>query len=111
MTDALPTNRRSFANAWDEIDYLYQKVLFWAYSRAQLRISRRFLPRLNRLLEREDPKATALLGLSARALAAEVDGRLTEAVDYRIREIKTLEYLLKMGGAAAYGLEAGDVSD
>lgn len=29
-----PLQRRKFANDWDEIEYLYQKLLFWLYERA-----------------------------------------------------------------------------
>ena len=28
-----PSDRRKFANEWDEIGYLYDKVLYWFYER------------------------------------------------------------------------------
>ncbi len=111
MIEPALATRRKFAHAWDEISYLYHKTLYWAYARNNYSKARVFVPRLLNLLEKDDPQCIALLGLTARALVFEIRDELEHAVVYRSKEIKTLEYLLKLGGAAAEGLDRSDVSD
>ena len=111
MIDKFPPTRRTFAHEWDEIEYLYFKMLFWAYGRNDDRRASRFSNRLQRLLDRFDPDCKAILGAAARALIADVDGRLDDAIQFRSREIELMEKLLRMGPPADYQLGPDDVSD
>ncbi len=111
MIAKAPPTRRRFAHEWDEIEYLYFKMLFWAYEKEDYRRASRFSDQLIKLLDRFDPKCEAILGASARALAADVNGRIDAAIRFRKREIKLLQRLLQIGGPAAEDLGPEDVSD
>jgi hypothetical protein len=111
MIDSFPPTRRAFAHEWDEIEYLYYKMLYWAYGRNDDRRAGRFSNRLQRLLDRFDPDCKAILGESARALIADVNGKPEDAIRFRSREIELMEKLIRMGPPADYQLGPEDVSD
>jgi hypothetical protein len=49
-----PPGRRKFAGAWDEIGYLYDKLLYWLYERQLAAKARPYAKRLERLLRQAD---------------------------------------------------------
>jgi len=93
MTEKAPPTRRKFSGIWDQINYLYDKTLYWSWGQGNWRKAQRFADRLKRLVVKADPKGEALLGVSSRALAAEVDGDLRKAIRFRQREIKMMRRL------------------
>jgi hypothetical protein len=88
-----PADRHSFANEWDEIGYLYDKVLFWLYQRADRRKARPFVKRLELLLAKADPKQESILGQECRSLAREALGDLAGAIEHRENEIQLIRRL------------------
>jgi hypothetical protein len=91
MTPESPPTRRKFKSLWDEIDYLYHKLLYWFYQRDNPRRARRFAGRLERLLKRaaaSDPEA--IFGEGARALVCELKGDLAGAIEHREKEIRLI---------------------
>ena len=45
-----PADRHAFASDWDQIGYVYDKLLYWLYQRNDARKARQFAIRLDRLL-------------------------------------------------------------
>jgi len=110
LTDAPPT-RRKFFHAWDEIDYLYNKILYWAYEVQSWRRAGDFSSRLKALLSLHDPNCRAILGASARTLIAEVEGDFSTAIKYRKREMGLIAKLRKIGGPGTQDFGPEDISD
>ncbi|MFO0964706.1 MAG: hypothetical protein U0793_03840 [Gemmataceae bacterium] len=88
-----PADRRSFADAWDEVEYLYDKVLYWLYERADTGKSKPYAERLKRLLVKADPKQEAIFGAECRSLIHEVEGDLVKAITQRRKEIRLIRRL------------------
>ncbi|WP_051185286.1 hypothetical protein [Leptospira alstonii] len=90
-------NRRSFTSTWDELDYLYVKVLRWFYgsppNRAKARV---FADRLENLLDRMKPEPMAIKVEECRAIVCEVKGDLIGAIHHRCREIDFLKTLFSL---------------
>ena len=110
MLNPLP-NRRKFVHAWDEIDYLYMKAAYWAHHRDQRRRAVRFLPRLKRLISRNDPKHEALLGLECMALIADVEGDLDCEIEWTKRLINRIQHGFKIMSKKQLGRSWADVRD
>lgn len=91
-TKTLRTRRR-FRNLWDEINYLYGKLLYWLYRREDRRHALRFAPRLQRLVDRVDPAQDAIKAAECRSLLAEVRGDLLQATAQREKEIRLIKRL------------------
>lgn len=93
MIEKAPPTRHKFSGIWDQIEYLYDKTFYWSWGQGNWRQAQRFADRLKRLIAKADPKSEALLGISCRALAAEVDGDLRKAIRFRQREIEMMRRL------------------
>jgi tetratricopeptide (TPR) repeat protein len=112
-----PKARRKFAGPWDEIDFLYRKLLYWLYERESPGRARRYIGRLERLLSEADPNREAIIGEECRSLIHEAKGDLKKAIEYRENEIRSIRRLRKISRGkphaetvlAGYGW--GDLSD
>jgi hypothetical protein len=111
MREQAPPTKRKFRSAWDQIDYLYHKLLYWFYHRSDRRHARRFASRLTRLVARADPHHETILGMSCRALIAELAGDLRKAIQYREQEIRFIEQVLRPGSPPLPDMGFDDVSD
>jgi hypothetical protein len=89
--EASPPTRRKFADAWDEIQYLYQKLLYWFYERGDPPRARRFSSRLRHLLKKADPHHESILGEECRSLLSELKDDLRSAIRHRENEIRLIE--------------------
>ena len=88
-----PPDRRKFADAWDEIEYLRDKLLYWLYQRQDKDKARPYADRLARLLADADPEHEALLGEECWSLVHEAKGDLAKAIQHREREIELIRRL------------------
>jgi hypothetical protein len=111
MRDKAPPTKRKFATDWEEIDYLYFKILHWFYGRHDRRRASAFADRLWRLVAEADPKEEAILGASCRAILAEVEGDLHAAIRYRKKEIALLRRLQQLIPPAEVMPGPDDISD
>lgn len=96
MTADILPSRRKFAGPWDEIDYLYHKLLYWFYQREDARRARPFARRLKRLLKKAAAGQEAIFPEGCWALLHEVDGDLPKAIEHRAREIDLIKRLHKI---------------
>jgi tetratricopeptide (TPR) repeat protein len=112
-----PRDRRKFTGAWDEIEYGYQKLLYWLYQREDVRRARPYAKRLESLLPRVDPGHDAILGEGCWSLIYETKGDLSKAIEHRENEIRLIRRLHEISRRSPhkefvlkdYGLE--DLSD
>jgi tetratricopeptide (TPR) repeat protein len=93
MSTKSPPTRRKFQGDWDEIKYLYLKLLYWWYERDDRTRALRFGKRLKKLLRKADPKQETLFGAEGLSLFWEVRGDLAKAIYHRRREIERTEWL------------------
>lgn len=88
-----PLKHRKFANDWDEIDYLYQKLLYWLYDRDEAGKAAPYSARLERVLAVADPNHESILGEECWSLIYETRGDIAKAIDYRENEIRLMRRL------------------
>jgi tetratricopeptide (TPR) repeat protein len=93
MATKSPPTQRRFTDIWDEIDYLYHKLLYWFYEREDRRRALPFAERLERLLEKTAADRDVILGEECRSLIAELRGDLAGAIRHRQREIRLIRRL------------------
>jgi tetratricopeptide (TPR) repeat protein len=91
-----PSDRRKFANAWDEIEYLRDKLLFWLYQRGDKEKARSYADRLEKLLPQADAGHEAILGEECRSLVYETKGDLAKAIQHRERQIGLIRRLQEL---------------
>jgi tetratricopeptide (TPR) repeat protein len=91
MSTKSPPTRRKFKTAGDEINYLYDKLLFWLYGRGNPRQALRFAGRLERLLTPSDREA--IMGQECLSLIRELKGDLPRAIKHRNEEIRLIRRL------------------
>ena len=110
MITGYPKNRRKFLGGWDQILYLYDKILYWFYSRHRRSEALRFSVKLERLLRIHAPGHVAVKGEECWSLIYEIKGNLRKAIKYREKEIQLIRRLQRIGqGTDGYG--AGDLAD
>jgi len=102
MNDKAPPGRRTFADAWDEIGYLRDKLLYWLYQRADAGSARRYGRRLERLLLPADPAHDAILGEECWSLIHEANGERRKAIQSRANEVHLIRRLHELSRGAAY---------
>lgn len=100
-----PRNRRRFANAWAELDYLCDKIRFWLFTRGQPSRAERFQHRLARTLRARPDDHTAILRAEGLALLHQLKGDLRAAITYREREIQLMERLHEEANTERYSPE------
>jgi hypothetical protein len=88
-----PPSRRTFASPWDEILYLYDKLLYWYYQRDEIGKARIFAQRLQSLLSKVDPSHESIRGEECWSLIHEVYGDLPAAIRHRKNEIRLIRRL------------------
>jgi tetratricopeptide (TPR) repeat protein len=114
MKQTATRNRRTFQGEWDEIDYLYMKILHWFYDRGDRRKALPYCNRLQMLLETTPDAHEAIFGEECWSLICEVRGDLTAAIAYREREIELSKRLIRSAVNSpnrAYILQNRDYSD
>lgn len=90
-----PPDRRKFVTEWDEIGYLYDKLLYWLYQRQQVERALPYAERLERLLPTADPRHEAIRGEECWSLVCETKGDLQMAIEHRHNEIRLIRRLHK----------------
>ena len=93
MATKFPSTKRKFASEWDEIDYLYHKILYWFYPVRDRAKALKFSKRLESLLKRFASRHEAIFGEECWSLVYEVKGDLDKAIEHREREIKLIQRL------------------
>ncbi len=88
-----PPDRRKFADARDEIEYLYHKLLYWLYQREDRERARAFADRLVRLLSKASPGHEAIFPEECWSLIFEAKEDLPRAVEHRENEIRLIKRL------------------
>jgi hypothetical protein len=88
-----PPARRKFADARDEIEYLYHKLLYWLYEREDRARARAYADRLEWLLTKACPGHEAILPEGCRSLICEARGDLTGAIRHRENEVRLTKRL------------------
>jgi hypothetical protein len=108
---------RKFADEWDEIGYLYDKLLYWLYRRENVRNARRYAGRLEGLLPKADPGHGAIFGEECRSLVYEAKGDLGRAIEHRENEVRLIRRLHELSRNKPYeklalkGYGIADLSD
>src|SRR4051812_20364850 len=97
-----PADRRKFANEWDEIGYLYDKLLYWLYQREDSRKARPYAKRLERLLPKAAPENDAIFGEECWSLVHETNGNLRKAIEHRENEIRLIRRLHQLARKAPH---------
>ena len=100
MKDNPPPDRRKFADAWDEIGYLHDKLLYWLYQRADPGKARRYAQRLERGLPLAAPDHDAIFGEECWALVHETKGDLPRAIESRENEVRLIRRLYELSRGA-----------
>ena len=86
-----PKARRKFADTWDEIGYLYDKLLYWLYQQAaDAAKARPYAERLELLLPKATPKHEAIFGEECWSLVYEARNDLPKAIKHRENEIRLI---------------------
>ncbi len=88
-----PADRRKFTGVWDEIDYLYQKLLYWLYQREEAARARPYAKRLAQRLGKADPDHEAIFGEECWSLVYETRGDLRKAIEHRENEVRLIRRL------------------
>lgn len=96
-----PLRRHKFANDWDEVEYLYQKLLYWLYEREDAAKAASYANRLERLLRSVDPSHESILGEECWSLVYETRGDLSKAIEHRENEIRLMRRLHELARASA----------
>ena len=86
-----PPSRKKFENDWDELKYLYHKILYWFYNRGVRRKAYEFRDRFAQVTKKlalQHPDG--ILIEECWAILNELDGNLASAIDHREREIELI---------------------
>src|SRR5262249_26052563 len=114
MKTKSPPTRRKFKSEWDEITYLYHKILHWFYPLRDRSKALRFCKRLEVLLKKVASSHEAIFGEECWSLLYEVKGDLPKAITYRKSELKLIKKLWKISEKSPsrdYVLQRYDYSD
>lgn len=109
--------RRRFDSAWDEIRYLYDKLLHWFYGKQNRLKALPFAKRLKPLLRKASADHGAVFGEECWSLVYETEGNLAKAIVHRQSEIEQRKKLRKMSVRQPYedvvlaGYGIADLSD
>ncbi len=90
MKDERPPDRRKFADASDQMGYLYDKLLYWLYARQDARRARPFADRLEEVLVKLRPEPESIFTEECWSLVHETKGDLAKAIKHRKNEIRRI---------------------
>jgi tetratricopeptide (TPR) repeat protein len=93
MKSKPPPDRRKFTDEWDEIGYLYDKLLYWLYERADVAKARTFAERLEPLLHKVAAEHEGIFGEECWSLLYEAMGDLPKAIQHRENEVRLIRRL------------------
>ena len=82
---------------WPRAVELFQKMLYHFYRRSDRPRAIPYGLKLLRALHHLDPRAASIPGNEYRAVIAELDEDLADAIRYRLREIRLYEKLIRRG--------------
>jgi hypothetical protein len=102
MTTRCPPGRRKFANDWDEIRYLYDKLLYWLYQRQDAAKARPYAERLEQFLPKATPDHEAIFGEECWSLVYEAKGDVRRAIEHRENEVRLIRRLHELSRHAPY---------
>lgn len=88
-----PSNRRKFSDDWDEVGYLYDKLLYWLYQRENAGKAHPYAERLKSLLPKVTPHHEAIFGEECWSLVYENLGNFNKAIEHRVNEIRLIRRL------------------
>jgi tetratricopeptide (TPR) repeat protein len=97
-----PSVRRKFANDWDEIGYLYDKLLYWLYQREDALKARSYAVRIEQLLSKAAPNHDAIFGEECWSLVHEAKGDLRQAIAHRENAVRLIRRLHDISRGAAH---------
>ncbi len=116
-----PRTRRNFVSDWDELSYLYDKIVFWFYGRQRRAyVHHRFCQNFERLLKKLCPDPSAIRGEECWALLHEVREEWERATEHRENEIRLIKKLQQaaeretdetLRNALLQGYDISDLSD
>jgi len=93
MKTERPPDRRKFADARDQIEYLYQKLLYWLYERRDRSRAGVFAQRLANVLSKSSPGHDAIFPEECWSLICEAKEDLRAAIKHRENEIRLIKRL------------------
>jgi hypothetical protein len=85
--------RRKFADARDQIDYLYHKLLYWLYERKESIRACAFAKRLGQVLSTSSPGHDAIFPEECWSLICEATEDLPGAIKHRENEVRLIKRL------------------
>jgi len=95
--DGAPAARKKFEGDWDELKYLYHKILYWYYNREDRRQASEFRDRFEELLKKLASRhPEAIFVEECWSVLYELDGDFDSAIEHREREIELILRLWKV---------------
>ncbi|HEV3145720.1 MAG TPA: hypothetical protein VGZ47_17665 [Gemmataceae bacterium] len=88
--------RRKFAHEWDEIIYLFRRILYWFHDVQDRKRALRYRKRFRALLEKAASAHEAIFGEECWSLLSELEGDLDAAIKYRENEIRLVRSFWKL---------------
>ena len=105
-------SKSRFASAWDEMGYLYYKILRWFYKAPWSRAKAApYARRLEHLLESTPGASQAIRGQEYWSLVCEIQGDLVGAIKHRKKEIALWRKLFSLPDYSSGIAGLGDYSD
>lgn len=93
MSKQAVRNRRRFADVADEIEHVYQKLVFWHCRKSGDVRARQYAARLKKLLLRDETIPGSIFGEECWSLIFEVEGDVRHAIRHRENEIRLIRRL------------------
>src|SRR5262249_24621275 len=87
--------RRKFATSWGELDYLCRRIHYWLYTRKDRVAAKRYLRRLEEVLQSLPDDDLAIVREEGLALFHQLKGNYDLAVKHRQREIDLIQLAKK----------------
>ncbi len=82
--DEAPVNRKKFEGDWDELKYLYYKILHWYYDRKERRQALEFRDRFEKVLKKLTSRhPEAIFVEECWSVLYELDRELDRAIEHR----------------------------
>ncbi len=93
MSKQAVRKRRRFADVADEIEHVYQKLVYWHCRDASGVLARRYAARLKKLLPRDEAVPGSIFGEECWSLVFEVEGDIHQAIRHRENGIRLIRRL------------------